>query len=158
MKKHEPEIFAKVAKVLLPKDYVRFRLTGDYASDMSDSAGTLWLDVAKRDWSDELLARDRPAARPDAEALRGHRGDRHAHARPSPRRWGMPKRPVVAGGGGDNAASACGIGAVTPGAAFVSLGTSGVLFVSNDTLPPQCRRARSTPSATPCRTPGTRWA
>ena len=48
MKKHEPRVFDKVAKVLLPKDYVRFRMTGEYASDMSDSSGTYWLDVAKR--------------------------------------------------------------------------------------------------------------
>ena len=49
--KHEPRVFAKVAKVLLPKDYVRYRMTGDYASDMSDSSGTLWLDIAGRKWS-----------------------------------------------------------------------------------------------------------
>src|SRR5262249_59568377 len=54
--RHEPEIFAKVAMVLLPKDYVRLKLTGDHASEMSDSAGTSWLDTAKRDWSDDLLA------------------------------------------------------------------------------------------------------
>ncbi|RPH73486.1 MAG: xylulokinase, partial [Hyphomicrobiales bacterium] len=56
VKKHEPRIFDKVAKVLLPKDYIRFRMTGDYASDMSDSSGTFWLDIAKREWSDLLLA------------------------------------------------------------------------------------------------------
>ena len=55
VKKHEPRIFDKVAKVLLPKDYVRLRMTGDYASDMSDSSGTFWLDIDKRAWSDELL-------------------------------------------------------------------------------------------------------
>ena len=56
MRAHEPENFKRVAKVLLPKDYVRFLMSGDYASDMSDSAGTLWMDVAKRDWSDAVLA------------------------------------------------------------------------------------------------------
>ena len=55
VKKHEPEIFAKVAKVLLPKDYIRYRMTGVFASDMSDAAGTYWLDVAKRQWSDAML-------------------------------------------------------------------------------------------------------
>lgn len=55
IQKHEPDVFSKVEKVLLPKDYLRFKLSGDYASDMSDSAGTMWLDVDKRDWSDELL-------------------------------------------------------------------------------------------------------
>jgi len=55
VQKHEPDVFSKVEKVLLPKDYLRFKLSGDYASDMSDSAGTMWLDVDKRDWSDALL-------------------------------------------------------------------------------------------------------
>jgi len=53
--KHEPEVFARVATVLLPKDYLRLRLTGEKVSDMSDAAGTLWLDVARRDWSDVML-------------------------------------------------------------------------------------------------------
>ena len=56
VKKHEPKTFAKVAKVLLPKDYIRLRMTGEYASDMSDASGTFWLDIAKRRWSDMLLA------------------------------------------------------------------------------------------------------
>ena len=56
VRENEPDIFAKTAMVLLPKDYIRLKLTGDYASDMSDSAGTLWMDVARRDWSDDLLA------------------------------------------------------------------------------------------------------
>lgn len=55
VQRHEPEIFRQVAKVLLPKDYLRFRITGDFASDMSDAAGTMWLDVAKRDWSEAML-------------------------------------------------------------------------------------------------------
>lgn len=138
--RHEPRIFEKVAKVLLPKDYVRFRMTGDHASDMSDSAGTLWLDVAKRQWSDELLG----ATGMD----RGQMPKLYEGTEPTGRltpavakAWGMPKRPVVAGGGGDNAASACGIGAVTPGSAFLSLGTSGVLFVSNDKFRPNTQNA-----------------
>lgn len=55
VRKHEPEIFARIAKVLLPKDYLRYRLTGSYMSDASDSAGTLWLDVRRREWSDTML-------------------------------------------------------------------------------------------------------
>ncbi len=135
VKRHEPEIFAKVAKVLLPKDYVRLKLTGDYASDMSDSAGTSWLDVAKRDWSDELLAA--------TELSRDHMPTLHEGSAPTgtlrpelAKRWGMGPGVVVAGGGGDNAASACGVGVVRPGTAFVSLGTSGVLFVSNAKFSP----------------------
>ena len=69
VKKHEPKIFDKVAKVLLPKDYIRYRMTGEFASDMSDSSGTYWLDVAKRQWSDDLLRGIGHAARPDAEPL-----------------------------------------------------------------------------------------
>lgn len=128
-------MFAKVAKILLPKDYVRLLMTGDHASEMSDSAGTLWLDVAKRDWSDELLAatsltRAHMPKLYEGSAATGLLREDVAAA------WGMPKRPVVAGGGGDNAASACGIGAVKPGAGFLSLGTSGVLFVSNANFSP----------------------
>ena len=94
----------------------------------------------KRDWSDELLAATQPPPRPDAGALRGHRADRQAPPVLATR-WGMTGTPVVAGGAGDNAASACGVGAVAPGAAFVSLGTSGVLFVSNDNFRPNAASA-----------------
>ncbi len=138
--KHEPENFARVAKVLLPKDYVRLRLTGDHASDMSDSAGTLWLDVGRRQWSQALLAATdldidhMPKLYEGTEAT-------GALSQELQRKWGMARRPVVAGGGGDNAAAACGIGAVAPGQAFVSLGTSGVLFVSNAGFSPNTDNA-----------------
>jgi xylulokinase len=140
VRKHEREIFAKVAKVLLPKDYVRLRMTGDYASDLSDSAGTFWLDVGRRAWSRELLAasemrRDQMPSLYEGTEPTGRLAPAVA------RSWGMPLKPVVAGGGGDNAASACGIGAVTPGSAFISIGTSGVLFVSNDRFLPNAERA-----------------
>ena len=139
VKKHEPRIFDKVAKVLLPKDYIRFRMTGDYASDMSDSSGTFWLDIAKREWSDLLLAasdmrRDQMPKLYEGTDATGRLTPAVAKA------WNMPKRPVVAGGGGDNAAAACGIGAVTDNSALVSIGTSGVLFVSNDRFRPNAGR------------------
>ena len=140
VKKHEPKIFAQVAKVLLPKDYIRFRMTGEYASDMSDSSGTYWLDIAKRDWSDKLLAAGSMSIDQMPKLYEGT----DATGRLTPavaKAWGMPKRPVVAGGGGDNAAAACGIGAVTDNSALVSIGTSGVLFVSNDTFRPNAGRA-----------------
>ncbi|TVQ59102.1 MAG: xylulokinase [Rhodobacteraceae bacterium] len=132
---HEPEIFARIARVLLPKDYVRLRLTGEHVSDMSDSAGTLWLDGAARRWSPALL---------DATGLDERRMPRLVEGSAASgrlrgewvSRWGMARAPVVAGGGGDNAASACGIGAVSPGQAFLSLGTSGVLFVVTDRFRP----------------------
>jgi xylulokinase len=140
VKKHEPKIFEKVAKVLLPKDYIRFRMTGDYASDMSDSAGTYWLDVAKRDWSDAMLhatamKRSQMPVLFEGNEATGKISTTLAKA------WGMPKLPVVAGGGGDNVASAIGIGAVKDGDAFISLGTSGVIFVSNNRYSPNAGKA-----------------
>lgn len=131
VKHHEPDIFARVKTVLLPKDYVRLKLTGEKASEMSDSAGTLWLDTARRDWSDEMLALtslDRSAmpklyeGSASTGTLRGELASR----------WGMGARVAVAGGGGDNAASGCGVGAVAPGTGFISIGTSGVIFVTAD--------------------------
>jgi xylulokinase len=133
--KHEPDVFAKVATVLLPKDYVRLKLTGDRASEMSDSAGTSWLDVGKRDWSDDLLAATGLSRKHMPKLYEGSQPTGKLRADLA-KRWGMAGLPVVAGGGGDNAASACGVGVVRPGEAFVSLGTSGVLFVSNARFSP----------------------
>lgn len=130
VKRHEPDVFARVAKVLLPKDYLRLRMTGEYASDMSDAAGTLWLDVAKRDWSDTLLAacgltRDQMPALFEGSAITGNLLPEVAQA------WGLPAVPVVAGGG-DNAAGAVGVGMIDAGQAMLSLGTSGVYFAVSD--------------------------
>ncbi len=139
VKKHEPKTFAKVDKVLLPKDYIRFRMTGEFASDMSDASGTFWLDIAKRRWSDMLLAASDMSIVQMPKLYEGT----DATGRLTPavaKSWGMPKRPVVAGGGGDNASAACGIGAVTDNSALVSIGTSGVMFVSNDTFRPNAGR------------------
>ncbi len=132
VKHHEPETFAAIRTVLLPKDHVRLRMTGEKASDVSDAAGTLWLDVAKRDWSDELLAatgltRDQMPRAVEGSAVTGTLRREIADS------WGMDTVPV-AGGGGDNAAGAAGIGVVRDGDALLSLGTSGVIFVATDTL------------------------
>lgn len=129
VKNHEPEVFDQVAKVLLPKDYVRLRMTGDYASDQSDSAGTLWLDVANRKWSSAMLdtcglSEDQMPKLFEGTEVTGTLLPAVAEA------WGLSPVPV-AGGAGDNAAGAAGVGVVTPGTGFLSLGTSGVLFVSN---------------------------
>ncbi len=140
VKKHEPRIFDKVAMVLLPKDYIRFRMMGECASDMSDSSGTFWLDVAKREWSDILLEASSMRRDQMPKLYEGTDATGRLTAAVA-KSWGMPKRPVVAGGGGDNAASACGIGAVTDNEAFISIGTSGVMFVSNDTFRPNAARA-----------------
>ncbi len=134
VRNHEPKVFGATAKVLLPKDYVRLRMTGDYASDLSDSAGTLWLDVARRDWSDTMLeacglnASHMPILYDGTEAT----GVLRAEAAEA---WGIGRVPV-AGGGGDNAAGAAGVGVVQPGQAFLSLGTSGVYFVACDSYAP----------------------
>src|SRR2546427_121623 len=138
--KHEPEVFARVATVLLPKDYLRLRLTGEKVSDMSDAAGTLWLDVARRDWSDVMLEGCRLSRAHMPRLVEGS----EASGRLLPEiaaSWGIHHPVTVTGGGGDNAASAVGIGAVAPGQGFVSLGTSGVLFVVNDRFSPNPARA-----------------
>jgi xylulokinase len=108
LREHEPDVYARIAHVLLPKDYVRFRLTGERATDLTDASGTLLLDVAHRRWSDEVL---------DALEL--------------PREWLPDAResPVVAGAG-DQAAGALGVGVVEPGTLSVVLGTSGVVFAA----------------------------
>jgi xylulokinase len=127
VRKHEPELFARIAKVLLPKDYLQFRLTGQFASDLSDAAGTLWLDPAKRDWDDTLLAETglnrshMPTLYEGCQIV----GELTATAATA---LNLPRVPVVAGAG-DNAGGAVGVGVIDPGQGFLSLGTSGVLFV-----------------------------
>ena len=134
VRENEPDVFAKVARVLLPKDYVRLLMTGEAASDMSDSAGTLWLDVNKRAWSRELLSATGLSERQMPTLYEG--SDVTGQLRPDvARAWGMPIVPVV-GGGGDNAAGAVGVGVIRSGDAFLSLGTSGVLFLSGDKFLP----------------------
>jgi xylulokinase len=140
VERHEPHVFERTAKVLLPKDYVRLWLTGEAASDMSDSAGTSWLDVGARAWSADLLA---ATGLSEAQMPRLHEGTEPTGTlRPQlAARWGIPAGAVVAGGAGDNAASACGVGVAAPGSAFVSLGTSGVLFAANSGFSPNPQAA-----------------
>ena len=138
--KHEPEHFQAVRKVLLPKDYIRFLLTGQMVSDMSDASGTLWLDVGQRDWSDALLAacdlnRSHMPSLIEGSAVSGRLRTEVA------RQLGLSDDVLVAGGGGDNAVSAVGIGAVRNGDGFISLGTSGVMFVVNDAYRPNAQAA-----------------
>lgn len=135
VRRHEPEVFAKTATVLLPKDWLRFMLTGERVGEMSDAAGTLWLDVAERRWSAEVLA---ACGLTEAQMPRLVEGSEASGTlRPElAARWGLPAGVIVAGGGGDNAASAVGIGAVRPGEGFVSLGTSGVIFLTSDRFRP----------------------
>ncbi len=131
--RHEPDVFARTASVLLPKDYLRLMLTGEKVSEMSDAAGTLWLDVGRRDWSAAMLEATGLGRRHMPRLVEGSAPSGALRAELA-REWGMTANVVVAGGGGDNAASAVGIGATRPGDGFVSLGTSGVLFVVTDRL------------------------
>ena len=135
MAEQEPHLFDRIRTILLPKDYLRFRMTGDKVSEMSDAAGTLWLDVAARDWSDELLEASglTRAAMPRlvegcdaAGRLRIDIADA----------WGIAGQPVIAGGGGDNAAAAIGLGVTNRGDSFLSLGTSGVVFTVTEQFTP----------------------
>lgn len=134
--RNEPEIFRQTDCVLLPKDALRLWLTGERVSEMSDASGTSWLDVGARDWSDTLLAatgltRDHmprlvEGSDPSGQLRAGLMAE-----------WGLSGTVIVAGGAGDNAASAIGMGMVREGQAFVSLGTSGVLFTANDAFCPR---------------------
>jgi xylulokinase len=137
---HEPEVFDRTRRVLLPKDWLRLRLTGEAVSEMSDAAGTLWLDVAARRWSPAMLAAtglDLPQMPRLVEGTEVAGTLRPAVAA----RLGLPAGIPVAAGAGDNAGGAVGIGCVSPGDAFVSLGTSGVVFVSDPGFLPDPDRA-----------------
>ncbi len=135
VQRHEPRIWEKIAKILLPKDYLRLWLTGDYVGEMSDASGTAWFDTGKRDWSDELLTATGFSRAHMPRLVEGSQPS--GHLRPAlGARWGLPKGVVIAGGGGDNAASGVGVGVVRAGEAFASIGTSGVLFAANDGYQP----------------------
>lgn len=134
---HEPDVFAQVRRVLLPKDYIRLLMTGDAVGEMSDASGTSWLDVGARRWSDAMLdatglTRKQMPSLVEGSEISGEITSEVASA------WGMARVPVV-GGGGDNAAGAVGVGVTKPGDAFLSLGTSGVLFVAGESFAPNPR-------------------
>jgi xylulokinase len=135
VRRHEPSVFNRVRKVLLPKAYVRYRLTGEMIEEMSDASGTLWLDVGAREWSDAALSasgltRDAMPHLVEGNARAGTLRSELAA------RWRMTHRPILAGGAGDNAAGAIGLSAIKSGDTFVSLGTSGVLFATTDSFRP----------------------
>ena len=129
---HEPEVMRAARRILLPKDFVRLRLCGEAVSDMSDAAGTLWLDIANRRWDEVLLAACGLNLSHMPRLVEG--SEVSAHLSPAlAESWGLPGRKIpIAGGAGDNAASAVGIGAVAAGQGFLSLGTSGVVFAVTD--------------------------
>ena len=133
-RKHQPDVFERIRRVLLPKDFLRLWLTGEAVSEMSDAAGTSWMDTAKRDWSDVLLTETGLSREMMPRLVEGSEVS-GALRKEVADLFGMSAVPV-AGGGGDNAASAIGMGVVKAGQAFVSLGTSGVLFAANDGYQP----------------------
>ena len=129
LRKHEPEAYARVRHLLLPKDYLRYRLTGEYATDVSDASGTLLLDVAARRWSEPILAALEidPGILPrlaEGPEVTGYVTPAAAAE------TGLPAGIPVVGGGGDQAANAVGVGLVSEGAASLALGTSGVVFAA----------------------------
>lgn len=128
---HEPEIWKQVAHVLLPKDYVRLRLTGDHATDMADASGTLLLDVRHRRWSDDMVQaagvnRDWLPTLHEGPDVTGHVSSDAAD------RIGLAKGTPVVAGGGDQAAGAVGMGIVRAGVVSATIGTSGVVFAATD--------------------------
>lgn len=132
LQRHEPSVFANTEMVLLPKDYVRFLMTGEFASDVSDSAGTLWMNVPERKWHAPLLEAcgldetQMPSLHEGHDVTGQLRGE-VANV------WGMASVPVMAGGG-DNAAGAVGAGVINDGETLMSLGTSGVIFSACDSF------------------------
>jgi xylulokinase len=135
VRKHEPAVFARVRTVLLPKAYIRYCMTGEMIEEMSDASGTLWLDVDGRDWSDVMLSATGLSREAMPRLVEGNQPAGMLRSELAAR-WHMARRPVLAGGAGDNAAGAVGLSAIRPGDAFVSLGTSGVLFATTDRFRP----------------------
>jgi len=130
MRKHEPELFAKVDKIMLPKDYINYMLTGVHSCDYSDASGMLLLDVAHKRWSKEMLEicgvteRQLPKLYESYEVTGTLKPEMAA-------RLGLPETVRVCAGAGDNAAAAVGTGTVGGGACNISLGTSGTIFISS---------------------------
>jgi xylulokinase len=127
VRKHERATFDALRTVLLPKAYLRWRLCGEMIEEMSDASGTLWLDTGARRWSDAGLAACGLQSSQLPRLVEGNQPAGQLHASLATR-WGMTRPPLIAGGAGDNAAGAVAVGAVHAGDAFVSLGTSGVLW------------------------------
>ena len=131
MKKHEPELFARIAKIMLPKDYIAYKMTGVYCTDVSDASGMLLMDVKNKCWSKEMME------------ICGIRESQLAHIYESyekvgtllpqtAQELGLPQGVIVAAGAGDNAAAAVGTGTVGDGSCNISLGTSGTIFIASE--------------------------
>lgn len=133
MRNHHPEIFSRCRHILLPKDYLRYRLTGDFCSEVSDASGMQMMDVPSRTWSLPLLEKLQIPAEwlprlVESPEVTGHLTREAAEA------TGLTPDTLVVGGAGDNAAAAVGTGVVSDGKAFTTIGTSGVVFAHTDQL------------------------
>lgn len=128
---NEPGVFKQLAKILLPKDYLRFKITGDYASDMSDTSGTSWLNVKDRCWFPEMLDATGLAQTHMPKLYEGSEITGTV-TKAIAEQWGISANTTVVGGGGDNPAGAISVNVIKSGEAFLSLGTSGVYFVASD--------------------------
>ncbi len=131
VQQHEPDIFKQTRKVLLPKDYIRWCLCGDFATDMSDASGTAWLNVQERKWSSDMLAACDLTEGCMPDLFEGNEVTGVLRADLA-KRWGLQSHVKVVAGAGDNAASAISLNAINEGDAFLSLGTSGVYFVASE--------------------------
>ncbi len=134
IRRHQPQVFARAAHLLVTKDFIRYRLTGDVVSEMSDASGTLLLDVRERRWADDIISElgiDRALL---PRLVEGNEVTGRVHAAAAAWTGLVEGTPVVAGGG-DNAAAAVGLGAVDPGVLTLSIGTSGVIFAPLDRYP-----------------------
>lgn len=148
MREHEPENYEKCRHILLPKDYIRYKLTGEFATEVSDASGMNLLDVPQRQWSGEILSLlgiDRSLLGEMYESCQVSGKVTKAAAEAT----GLAEGTVVVGGAGDNAAAAIGTGVVEEGKAFTTLGTSGVTLPTRDRSP-STPQGRYTPSAPPC--------
>ncbi|WP_281543629.1 xylulokinase [Grimontia sp. SpTr1] len=131
LKQFEPETFNKIHKVVLPKDYVRLKLTGELCTDVSDAAGTLWLNEQIRNWDENVLNASGISTAHMPKLIEGNDISGTLTAETS-LEIGLPVDTPVCGGGGDAAVGGVGIGAINEGDAFVSLGTSGQIFVAKE--------------------------
>lgn len=136
LQKHEPDVFAKIKTVLLPKDFIRLCLTGEKVTEMSDAAGTLWLDEESRCWNPAAVAASGLSMDQLPKLVEGSDVTGKIR-RELATRWNMKPGVIVAGGGGDAATGGIGVGAVRHGDGFISLGTSSQIFVASDKYRPR---------------------
>ena len=131
VQQHEPEVYARARHILLPKDYIRYRLSGEYAMDRAGGAGTLLFDLKRRTWSEEVCSALEIAAEWLPPTFEGPEITGRVSARAASE-TGLAEGTPMVGGGGDQAAGAVGVGAVQPGIVSLALGTSGVVFATTE--------------------------